>query len=363
MATKYGTSKEEEEQKEEEKKHNHRKHNHVDDWNVPGGKPDPGRMAMYNDYVREHPLMVMLLTLVIIVIAGICECLRDSWSALPYYGEAVALEAVLSLDNIVVFHQIFEGFNVPSSRRPSILLIGTPIMILVRMLLFFFLRYELSKFWPAFIAIGLYLAYQGWQTMMEDNDDDDGEEDESATGVINFINKCCQGIMTKTYHGSALVVKEETKESGISKTVLTPVFACLLAIEACDVIFCVDGVATIYQLDSYKLWAAILGDITSALFVRSCYPVVGNAVNIFPDVKYSVGITLIAVGVDMILDAFHLDLPAWTLGALMPTLFVIGIASSIIRGGGTTEDLSRIFGGNVMEKPKQEEEQKETEEK
>ena len=55
---------------------------------------------------------------------------------------------------------------------------------------------------------------------------------------------------------------------------------------------------------------AIMGDITAAVFVRTCYPVVGNAVNLFPDVKYSVGLTLIFVGMDMILDAFDIHLPA-----------------------------------------------------
>ena len=72
--------------------------------------------------------------------------------------------------------------------------------------------------------------------------------------------------------------------------------------------------------------------------------VVGNAVNLFPDVKYSVGLTLIFVGLDMILDAFDIDLPAWALGVLMPVLFVIDIASSMIRGGGTSKDLSKIMG-------------------
>jgi predicted tellurium resistance membrane protein TerC len=125
---------------------------------------------------------------------------------------------------------------------------------------------------------------------------------------------------------------------------VTPALVCLLVIELCDIIFCIDGVATIYELDHYRLRAAIMGDITAAVFVRTCYPVVGNAVNLFPDVKYSVGLTLIFVGLDMILDAFDIDLPAWALGVLMPVLFVIGIASSMIRGGGTSKDLSKIMG-------------------
>ena len=112
---------------------------------------------------------------------------------------------------------------------------------------------------------------------------------------------------------------------------------------SCAILF-TDGVATIYELDHYRLRAAIMGDITAAVFVRTCYPVVGNAVNLFPDVKYSVGLTLIFVGLDMILDAFDIDLPAWALGVLMPVLFVIGIASSMIRGGGTSKDLSKIMG-------------------
>jgi len=290
-----------------------------DQWNAPGGPVDPGVLAKYNDWVRRQPLQAMVGSLVFIVLLGVFESLRDDWSILPYYGEAVILETVLSLDNIVVFHQIFESLKVPNSRRPSILLLGVPIMIGVRLALFLVLRGMLSKFWPAFIVIGLYLAYQGYQTMMEEDEDEDEDEDsidEQAQGVTAYVRRC----------------------------MVTPALVCLLVIELCDIIFCIDGVATIYELDHYRLRAAIMGDITAAVFVRTCYPVVGNAVNLFPDVKYSVGLTLIFVGLDMILDAFDIDLPAWALGVLMPVLFVIGIASSMIRGGGTSKDLSKVMG-------------------
>jgi len=331
-----------------------------DQWNVPGGPIDPGVLAKYNDWVRRQPLQAMVGSLVFIVLLGVFESLRDDWSILPYYGEAVILETVLSLDNIVVFHQIFESLKVPNSRRPSILLLGVPIMIGVRLALFLVLRGMLSKFWPAFIVIGLYLAYQGYQTMMEEDEDEDKDEDEDsideqAQGVTAYVRRTCHsfGWVTRKYHGSALWVTGgdelvEDENGGVVSSaricMVTPALVCLLVIELCDIIFCIDGVATIYELDHYRLRAAIMGDITAAVFVRTCYPVVGNAVNLFPDVKYSVGLTLIFVGLDMILDAFDIDLPAWALGVLMPVLFVIGIASSMIRGGGTSKDLSKIMG-------------------
>jgi len=344
---------------EKEKNHNNKKR---DLWNLPGGPVDPGFFAKYNDWVRRKPLEAMAGSLLVIVLLGVFESVRDDWQILPYYGEAVMLETVLSLDNIVVFHQIFESLKVPNSRRPSILLMGVPIMIGVRLSLFLVLRGMLSKLWPAFIVIGLYLAYQGYQTMIEDDDDDDddddeyeGEVDEQAQGVTAVVRRMCHsaGWVTKKYHGSALWVIggdeliEEKNEGVISSTrkcMVTPAMVCLIVIELCDIIFCIDGVATIYELDHYELRAAIMGDITAALFVRTCYPVVGNAVNLFPDVKYAVGLTLIFVGVDMILDAFDIDLPAWALGTLMPILFIIGIASSLIRGGGTSKDLTKILG-------------------
>jgi len=344
---------------EKEKNHNNKRR---DLWNLPGGPVDPGFFAKYNDWVRRKPLEAMAGSLLVIVLLGVFESVRDDWQILPYYGEAVMLETVLSLDNIVVFHQIFESLKVPNSRRPSILLMGVPIMIGVRLSLFLVLRGMLSKFWPAFIVIGLYLAYQGYQTMIEDDDDDDddddeyeGEVDEQAQGVTAVVRRMCHsaGWVAKKYHGSALWVIggdeliEEKNEGVISSTrkcMVTPAMVCLIVIELCDIIFCIDGVATIYELDHYELRAAIMGDITAALFVRTCYPVVGNAVNLFPDLKYAVGLTLIFVGVDMILDAFDIDLPAWALGVLMPLLFIIGIASSLIRGGSTSKDLTKILG-------------------
>ena len=95
-----------------------------DQWNEPGGPVDPGVLAKYNDWVRRKPWQAMVGSLGVIVALGVFESLLDDWSVLPYYGEAVILETVLSLDNIVVFHQIFESLRVPNSRRPSILLLG-----------------------------------------------------------------------------------------------------------------------------------------------------------------------------------------------------------------------------------------------
>ena len=124
------------------------------------------------------------------------ESLRDDWSILPYYGEAVILETVLSLDNIVVFHQIFESLRVPNSRRPSILLLAASgSWSACDSTLFLVFAGMLSQFWPAFIVIGLYLAYQGYQTMIEDDDDDDDDDDEQAQGVTTFddVSYCLGG--------------------------------------------------------------------------------------------------------------------------------------------------------------------------
>ena len=53
---------------------------------------------------------------------------------------------------------------------------------------------------------------------------------------------------------------------------------------------------------------------------------------IFPDLNYAVALTLMAVGVDMIMTAAGKELPVYVLVCFMVSVFLLGIASSFIRG-------------------------------
>ena len=249
--------------------------------------------------------------------------------ARQFLGAAV-VELLLSMDNICLFHQIFEHFKVPVEVRPGLLFIGTPFMVLMRFLLFFSIKGIYDCIRPLMFAIGLFCCYQGgvvlWMTLtgMEEEEEEDFDA-ESSTVVQWFKSLLGDKLVTK-YQGSAFYL---TMDGALR---YTPMFLVLLAIEVTDVAFCIDGVSTIFMVDHYHVWALFVGDIIAACVVRALYPQLAGTVELFPDLNYSVACVLVMVGADMCCGVFGYDFPPGTLAVTMGVLFTLGMASSILRG-------------------------------
>ena len=88
------------------------------------GARDRGCLGSYNDVVSRFPsFQILLCTLVSVAILAVLWDLADGESkkeaVLTSFLGSAAVETMLSLDNLVVFHQIFISFKVPASRRPG----------------------------------------------------------------------------------------------------------------------------------------------------------------------------------------------------------------------------------------------------
>ena len=245
-----------------------------------------------------------------------------------FIGAAV-VEVLLSMDNICLFHQIFEHFKVPVEVRPGLLFIGTPFMVLMRFLLFFSIKGIYDCIRPLMFAIGLFCCYQGgivlWMTLTGQEEDDD-EFDAESSGVVMWFKALLGDKLVTKYQGSAFYVTMD----GAAR--YTPMFLVLLAIEVTDVAFCIDGVSTIFMVDHYHVWTLFVGDIIAACVVRALYPQLADTVELFPDLNYSVAVVLLLVGLDMCCGVFGLDFPPGWLALSMGVLFALGMISSVLRG-------------------------------
>ena len=106
---------------------------------------------------------------------------------------------MLSLDNLVVFHQIFGTFKVPPSRRPGILVAGLPIMLVVRVSLFLS-RARFTYIGVLFVLIGVFIIYQG-VCVAYFSDDNDDNDDLSSNWIVTTVRACLGGRMTTKYDG------------------------------------------------------------------------------------------------------------------------------------------------------------------
>jgi predicted tellurium resistance membrane protein TerC len=133
--------------------------------------------------------------------------------------------------------------------------------------------------------------------------------------------------MSTKYEGSAFYAR--TPDGALQ---FTPLILVMVFIEASDLMFCIDGVSTIYVVGHTDLLAVVCGDCCAVLLVRALYPQLQGTVEIFPDLNYAVAATLVAVGVDMILTASKRELPVFVLVCFMVAVFIAGVVSSLVRG-------------------------------
>ena len=296
------------------------------------GARDRGCLGSYNDVVSRFPsFQILLCTLVSVAILAVLWDLADGESkkeaVLTSFLGSAAVETMLSLDNLVVFHQIFISFKVPASRRPGILLAGIPVMIAVRVTLFMSFHGIYTYMRIVFGAIGLFIMYQA-VCVLYFGDDGDDDPDLASHWFIQGFKACLGKRLSTRYEGSSFW----GKDAMTSAVYFTPMLLVMMAIEVADVMFCIDGVSTIYVVGHDNLHAVILGDHCAAFLVRALYPMLQGTVDLFPDLNYSVAATLAAVGVDMIASAFGKEFPVYTLVTFMVGAFTLGIVSSLTRG-------------------------------
>ena len=296
------------------------------------GARDRGCLGPYNDVVSRYPsFQILLCTLVTAAILGVLWDAADGDVAkeavLTSFLGAAAVETMLSIDNLVVFHQIFISFKVPASRRPGILLAGIPVMIAVRVTLFLSFHGIYTYMRVIFGAIGVFIMYQA-VCVLYFGDDGDDDPDLASHWFIQGFKACLGKRLNTRYEGSAFWGRDATTAA----VYFTPLLLVMMAIEVADVMFCIDGVSTIYVVGHDNLHAVILGDHCAAFLVRALYPMLQGTVDLFPDLNYSVAATLAAVGVDMIASACNKEFPVYTLVLFMVGSFTLGIVTSLLRG-------------------------------
>ncbi len=304
---------------------------HFDSSRSVWGKRDPGCLGGYNDVVSRLPsfqifMFVAISAAVMTVLWGTTSTQAEKKELMSAFIGSAAVETMLSLDNLVVFHQIFGTFKVPPSRRPGILVAGLPIMLVVRVTLFLSFHGVYTYVRVLFVLIGVFIIYQGVCVAYFSEDDDDND-DLSSNWIVKGVRGCFGNRMSTKYEGSAFYVR--TPDGALQ---FTPLILVMVFIEASDLMFCIDGVSTIYVVGHTDLLAVVCGDCCAVLLVRALYPQLQGTVEIFPDLNYAVAATLVAVGVDMILTASKRELPVFVLVCFMVAVFIVGIVSSLVRG-------------------------------
>lgn len=204
--------------------------------------------------------------------------------ALEYLAGFV-IEQALAIDNIFVFVVIFGFFGIKPIHQHRILFYGIMGALVFRAG-FIAVGAALMKYNWVVIGAGVFLIITGVKVLFAP----EKEPDPGANPIFKFVQKIIP--TTSKTEGSRLFVREN------GKLLATPLFVCLLFIEASDIIFAVDSVPAIFALTKEPL-IVYTSNIFAVLGLRSLFFVLAGIVHKFKYLKYGLGFILIFVGLKM----------------------------------------------------------------
>jgi len=240
------------------------------------------------------------------------------------YFAGYLVEQSLSVDNLLVFLLLFDYFKVPREFQNKILkwgIVGAVVMRAIMISLGAAIIHSFHAVLLVFAAILVYSSYSVIGEIISSNEDDDeDEEDLSKNWIVNFSRSLFP--TTDRYDGDRFF----TIESG--KTVVTPMFLCMVAVELSDVVFAVDSIPAVFGITENPL-IVFSSNMFAIIGLRSLYTILAKAAS---DLKYlepSVAVVLGFIGLKMIAEYFGTEVPTTLSLGVVITMLSTGVILSL----------------------------------
>jgi tellurite resistance protein TerC len=233
--------------------------------------------------------------------------LQGSEIAVQYFA-GYLIEYSLSVDNMFVFIVIFGYFSIPFKYQHRVLFFGI-LGALVFRGIFIALGTALVRNFEWVIPVfGVFLIYTAYKLAREGDQDIHPEENP----VLKFAQRKFPS--TTNFEGHSLF----TVENG--KKLATPLFITLIFIEFTDVIFALDSIPAIFGI-TRDPFIVLTSNVFAILGLRSLYFLLAGALNRLHLLNYGLAIVLGFVGIKMILEVVHVEIPIWlSLGVIVVVL-------------------------------------------
>lgn len=242
-----------------------------------------------------------------------------------YFG--YILEWMLSMDNLFIFHLVFQTFKTPSQQVHKAVFTGLVGAVVMRLLFFMVLSTLLhlaSWFrWP----FGLMLIWSGVQAATGDDDD---EEEVSDTPIVKGLRWCLGDRLLQGY--------DEVRHSMIvfdnqGRTQVTLLFVVIVVIELSDVMFALDSVsAKVAQIPDQYI--AFSSSVVAMFGLRAMFFVIQDLVTMFDLLKYGLGLILVIIGIELIFPnaiGTSAEFSSGITMAVILTIFVVCIIGSYVK--------------------------------
>jgi len=254
------------------------------------------------------------------------------------YFAGYLVEQSLSVDNLLVFLLLFDYFKVPTQYQNKILKWGIVGAVVMRAIMISAGAAVISKFHGILLFFAGILVYSSGSVivgMMSEDDDEDGE-DLSKNWIVNFSRSLFP--TTDRYDGDRFF----TVESG--KSVVTPMFLCMVAVELSDVVFAVDSIPAVFGITENPL-IVFSSNMFAIIGLRSLYTILAKAAS---DLKYlepSVAVVLGFIGFKMIAEFFGTEIPTTLSLGVVITMLSTGVILSLQENQRLEdEEVNRVVG-------------------
>ena len=233
------------------------------------------------------------------------------------FSAGYIVEQSLSIDNLFVFLLLFNYFKVPQQYQDRVLKWGIVGAVILRGVMITVGVTAVQRFkWITLIFAIILLASA--VKLLKDGDSD---EDLSENFVMKITHRYLKA--SEEYDGDRFF----TKERGVN--VATPLFMCLICIELSDLVFAVDSIPAVLGVstDPFIVYSS---NIFAIMGLRSLYTLVAKAVSDLPYLRPAVALVLAYVGLKMIAEYFHYDIPIGYSLATVGGILMMGLLLSLI---------------------------------
>jgi tellurite resistance protein TerC len=241
-----------------------------------------------------------------------------AWAGGDRAGEYYAgylIEKSLSVDNIFVFALLFSFFAVPAAYQHRLLFWGVLGALVFRAIFIAAGAALLENFHWVIYVFGAFLVWTGVKMARHG----DQEVHPERNPMLRLLRRVMP--VTDSYEGTRFFVRRA------GRTLATPLFAVLVAIETTDVLFAVDSIPAIFAVTD-EPFLVFTSNAFAILGLRALYFLLAGMIDRFVYLKYGLAAILVFVGVKMlVVDVWHVPI-ALSL-AVIAAVLALSVALSL----------------------------------
>ncbi|MBM3643125.1 MAG: TerC family protein [Alphaproteobacteria bacterium] len=232
------------------------------------------------------------------------------------------VEYSLAMDNVFAIAMIFTYFAVPREYQHRVLFWGILGVIVMRGIMIALGAALIVEFSWILYVFGAFLVLTGIKMMLAG----DKPMDLSKNPVLLWLRRHMR--VTDNYHGERFFVNLPDKTSGKIVRHATPLFLCLVLVEAIDLVFAVDSVPAIFAItqDPFIVYTS---NIFAIMGLRALYFALAALVHRFRYLKYALAMILVVVGAKIFAVNIVGHVPAWLSLSVTISLLAGGILLSL----------------------------------